>query len=1528
MKLEENQRRRLLRDVSRFVQDGADAWQELHQVIVNQDWNNVVEICCRKDSGLTAEAQRKGMNAVRYTLETGFDMTLPESAEKACAEVKDMNMKRAWASPPCTPWTTIQGLNQKTETQRNNLRRKRQESRRIVKHIVMIFKVILMQGGQFYFEWPRNCSGWWIQELVEFREWCTQQNIHTYKTYIDGCAYNMRNMKNEIIKKEWTILTNDADFYQGASNRCQGGHDHAQILGSGSKTVSATGFYPDAMVRRIVQIWLKSNRDMTPQGALMNELYTMDEDEEKKEPEIPEKGKEPEDAERERARALLHRIHRAAGHPANRTLAKLCKVRGNPGWIVKEAENLNCQACEENKRGEQLRAPANIDMQIRPWKMIGIDLFEMYYPAQRVKARYMLMADLAMNLMTIKMTHEGDSSSSGMDSGETLRDAFCETYLQHKPKPQWILVDAQTSLCGGVFAEFCGLAGIGLAVTPGEAHWLHGHLEAMVGVIKRTMKRIRNEHPKMPPKLVGLLAVSCENELDKVKGFSPNQWAYGQDPEGFKIDIDPTGYNAEADRDSRLMPSDFWSTIRHRVNAQKIYLEEKAKINITRLVNASSRPNHHYQVGDWVCVWRRQTVKARKKDDNFSPEARFIGPGRIVIIEPNIKGKGKDGVYWVLMGTRVWRCAAEQLRRATETERLHEIMAKAQVAVRPLLDILKEISVYTDVVKEGSPDIDQVRELPEQPPDEGMSKDDVGDDGLLWEQTKKRRIDKQEDAKPPIEAEGDEATSSARRHVEGAQAENEHHRAEPRAARHQGGHRSRSPVRSFQEQRDRWQTLVDVNNARRLDGMPPLTQLPMQYEDAMTAEYNDDDSQNRRLETWAIIEQMAQAEFELLSIMKRGCDRGEYVYEITLDIDDPRAFLNNNTLYITKKIQSASKEIVYKQLKPEDQLLFDEAMAREVNEVMNSAALRSVEKWQEQQDAQEHSERIIGMRWILTWKILEEPSPPSSTEPTVVTQDGLRKAKARVVLIGYKHPDLTAYNRHGQPELRTASPTLSKVGRALLLQATANDEHKLECADATSAFLQATSEEESRRIWTRGVPELRHAYGVKDNGLLRLIGAIYGLTNAPRIFWRDVDRRLQKIGFIPTRLDPCVWTYQSKDGTVIGRVGTHVDDFLIAGKADHPEWQQARQQVQDMYRWSPWRAGTFTFAGVQHRQLTDYSIVQSQSKYCEALQPIFIKNDRERQAEDPLEPHEISQVKGALMKVQWRAVQTGPALCARVGLANSALSRPTIQSMREANAIIKECQKGAFDDITYHNFNRGKVEKTPWSSMVLIGWGDAGHKNRHDLKSTGGMVIGMSDPRILEGIEAPVTPLDWKSWKLQRVAVGSNSSEEQGIYETEDNLWKVRILWACLNGKQMRRGLQHELARETIGLLVMDSKGCYDALTRIESAGLGMVHAKDGVEMLSLRDSTGDKERCYPCWVPSDLNLGDALTKDTADSRKVWALFHQRKTWVIKFSAEFISARKSQKLKRQQGISEKNAENDEFDLNEDQLRSRMSFDAR
>ncbi len=79
-----------------------------------------------------------------------------------------------------------------------------------------------------------------------------------------------------------------------------------------------------------------------------------------------------------------------------------------------------------------------------------------------------------------------------------------------------------------------------------------------------------------------------------------------------------------------------------------------------------------------------------------------------------------------------------------------------------------------------------------------------------------------------------------------------------------------------------------------------------------------------------------------------------------------------------------------------------------------------------------------------------------------MTSDGKNKANARVVLIGYKHPDQVKKNPYThRSELETASPTLSKVGRNMILQAAALDEHDMESADAKSAVIQA--DEHKRR---------------------------------------------------------------------------------------------------------------------------------------------------------------------------------------------------------------------------------------------------------------------------------------------------------------------------------------------------------------------------------------------------------------------------------------------------------------------------------
>jgi hypothetical protein len=60
---------------------------------------------------------------------------------------------------------------------------------------------------------------------------------------------------------------------------------------------------------------------------------------------------------------MLHKLHKAAGHPPNRNLVKLREDRKLPPWVIEEAKNLQCQACVDTQRGAQ--------------RIIPIDLWEM-----------------------------------------------------------------------------------------------------------------------------------------------------------------------------------------------------------------------------------------------------------------------------------------------------------------------------------------------------------------------------------------------------------------------------------------------------------------------------------------------------------------------------------------------------------------------------------------------------------------------------------------------------------------------------------------------------------------------------------------------------------------------------------------------------------------------------------------------------------------------------------------------------------------------------------------------------------------------------------------------------------------------------------------------------------------------------------------------------------------------------------------------------------------------------------------------
>ena len=161
-------------------------------------------------------------------------------------------------------------------------------------------------------------------------------------------------------------------------------------------------------------------------------------------------------------------------------------------------------------------------------------------------------------------------------------------------------------------------------------------------------------------------------------------------------------------------------------------------------------------------------------------------------------------------------------------------------------------------------------------------------------------------------------------------------------------------------------------------------------------------------------------------------------------------------------------------------------MATEVDNVLSNMA-RQVATQEELKDVK--PERIMGMRWILTWKTQD---------------DGTQKGKARMVVLGYQHPE--------QTQLETASPTISRNSRHMLFATTAIHGFVLEHADASSAFLQSDETVLKKNIYVRTQPKMAAALGIPARdaygAMAKVRKSFYGLTNAPRTWWNDITKKL------------------------------------------------------------------------------------------------------------------------------------------------------------------------------------------------------------------------------------------------------------------------------------------------------------------------------------------------------------------------------------------------------------------------------------
>ena len=170
-----------------------------------------------------------------------MDWTDPETVDQICAQAEQQPGCSAHASLPCTAWSTWQesAIHKYGSDYLSKLEARREISRAMLRSFIRLAEIILMNGGHISFEWPKNCTGLLIKELLIF---ITKWNL--FSVIVHGCPFGMQNDKGEPLLKQWRFITSSSRMASALEPfTCQhlAGFQHGKIEGS---TTGKTAFYP------------------------------------------------------------------------------------------------------------------------------------------------------------------------------------------------------------------------------------------------------------------------------------------------------------------------------------------------------------------------------------------------------------------------------------------------------------------------------------------------------------------------------------------------------------------------------------------------------------------------------------------------------------------------------------------------------------------------------------------------------------------------------------------------------------------------------------------------------------------------------------------------------------------------------------------------------------------------------------------------------------------------------------------------------------------------------------------------------------------------------------------------------------------------------------------------------------------------------------------------------------------------------------------------------------------------------------
>eukprot|EP00435_Cladocopium_sp_Y103_P040825 s2199_g11.t1 len=485
-------------------------------------------------------------------------------------------------------------------------------------------------------------------------------------------------------------------------------------------------------------------------------------------------------------------------------------------------------------------------------------------------------------------------------------------------------------------------------------------------------------------------------------------------------------------------------------------------------------------------------------------------------------------------------------------------------------------------------------------------------------------------------------------------------------------------------------------------------------------------------------------------------------------------------------LASASKraraEVSVKTLNLEEKVLFEKAKDAELNCWIQTSALKPILRKQLNPD------QILKSRWILTWKAINEEDP---TQPQ-------RKAKARLVVLGYQDPQLCNVARD--------SPTLTREGRHSVLQTIASQNWLLSSFDIKTAFLRGQADR-NNPLAMEPPAELRKKLNMSQEQVCALVGNAYGRVDAPLLFYKEFSKQLEKLHFRRHPLEPCVYMLETMEAgkrRLHGIIGTHVDDGICGGDEF---FHLQLEGLKKVLPFGSFKQRKFVFTGIHLEQLPDFSIMASQEEYVKKIPAIDIGRPRRQTPESPVTDSELNKLRGVIGSLQYAVTHTRPDMAAKLGEVQVQVSNATVQTLLMANRVLREAQEQSQVKICFRSI--------PVDKVTHVSFGDASFASAKQLASFQGTLICATDMNMSQNRKAPISPLTWTSKKIARVVRSTLSAEAYAMSNSVDRLGWMRLLWGTINVPQFnwrepKLGFQ-SLPKATI---VTDCKSLYDLVSR------------------------------------------------------------------------------------------------------------------